>query len=52
MPNGKASLAEIVAATLQKYLSKESHVSEWAAITLNDDQKQYAALDAYATLMV
>ena len=52
VPNGKASLAAIVAATLQKYLSKESHVSEWAAITLNDDQKQYAALDAYATLMV
>ena len=52
VPNGKASLAEIVAATLQKYLSKESRVSEWAAITLNDDQKQYAALDAYATLMV
>ena len=52
MPNGKASLAGIVAATLEKHLSKESHASEWAATTLNDDQKHYAALDAYAALMV
>ena len=52
VPNGKASLAAIVAATLQKYLSKESRASEWATITLNDDQKQYAALDAYVALMI
>ena len=52
VPNGKASLAAIVAATLQKHLSKESCASEWAAITLNDDQKPYAALDAYVALMV
>jgi len=52
VPNGKASLAAIVAATLQKHLSKESRASEWAATTLDDDQKQYAALDAYVALMV
>ena len=39
-----------MAATLQKYFSKESRASEWAMITLNDDQKQYAALDAYVAL--
>ncbi|PPQ83062.1 hypothetical protein CVT25_005220 [Psilocybe cyanescens] len=50
--NGKASLAAIVAATLQQHLSKECRSSEWAAPILNDDQKQYAALDAYAALMV
>ena len=52
VPNGKAPLAEIVAATLQKYLSKESRASEWATITLSDEQKQYAALDAYVALMI
>jgi len=52
VPNGKASLAKIVAATLQKYLSKESRSSEWAAAMLDDDQRQYAALDAYVALMV
>jgi len=52
VPNGKASLAKIVAATLQKYLSKESRLSEWAAAMLDDDQRQYAALDVYVALMV
>ena len=45
-------MVAIVAATLQKYLSKESRASEWAVVTLNDDQKQYAALDAYVALMI
>lgn len=52
IPNGKASLAVIVASTLQRHLSKESRSSEWTATTLDDDQIQYAALDAYAALMV
>ena len=52
VPNGKTSLTAIVTATLQKHLSKESCASEWPAITLNDDQKQYAALDDYVALMI
>ncbi|KIJ92817.1 hypothetical protein K443DRAFT_125800 [Laccaria amethystina LaAM-08-1] len=52
VPNGQASLASIVAASLQHYLSKEFHSTEWAAEKLTDDQIQYAALDAYAALMV
>ena len=50
--NGKASLATIIAETLQRHLSKEARSSEWAASMLDDDQVQYAALDAYAVLMV
>ena len=52
VPNGQASLASIVAASLQHYLSKEFRSTEWAAEKLTDDQIQYAALDAYAALMV
>lgn len=52
VPNGQASLASIVAASLQHYLSKEFCSTEWAAEKLTDDQIQYAALDAYAALMV
>ena len=50
--NGKASLATIVAATLWWHLSKEARSSELATAMLDDDQVQYAALDAYAALMV
>ena len=52
MLNGQASLASIVAASLQNYPSKEFHSAEWAAAKLTYDQIQYAALDAYAALMV
>ena len=52
IPNGKASLASIVAATLQHYLSKEQRSTEWAAERLSDEQIHYAALDAYAGLLI
>lgn len=44
VPNAQASLASIVAATLQQYLSKEYRSTEWATERLTDDQIQYAAL--------
>lgn len=34
------------------YLSKECRTSEWGLPTLTDDQKQYAALDAYVALQI
>ena len=37
VPNGQASLASIVAASLQHYLSKEFCSTEWAAKKLTDD---------------
>ena len=52
VPNGQTSLTSIVAAILQHYLSKEFCSTECAAEKLTDDQIQYAALDAYAALMV
>ena len=52
VPNAQTSLTSIVAATLQLYLSKEFRSTEWGAEQLSDDQIQYAALDAYAGLLV
>ena len=52
LPNGQASLALIIVASFQIYLSKEFCSTEWAAEKLTDDQIQYAALDAYPALMV
>ena len=52
VPNGNASLAAITAATLSKNLSKEMRVSDWTAQKLSDKQVEYAALDAYAALLI
>lgn len=52
VPNAKASLAAITAATLQQYLSKECRPSEWGVAELSDNQKQYAALDAHVVLQI
>ena len=50
--SGKASLAEIAAATLQQSLSKEVWTSEWGAGMLTEDQVHYAALDAWVALEI
>lgn len=50
--SGKASLSEIVAATLQQSLSKEVRTSEWGADMLTEEQIHYAALDAWVALQI
>lgn len=50
--DGRASLATIAAATLHGYLSKECRLSEWSNPSLTDEQKEYAALDAYVALEI
>lgn len=47
---GTASLADIAAATLLGQLSKETHVSTWSSTQLSEEQKYYAALDAWIAL--
>ena len=50
--SGNASLAAITAATLQKNLLKDAHLSEWSAPELSNEQKDYAALDAWIVLSI
>jgi hypothetical protein len=50
--NGNASLAAITAAALHFSLSKESRSTEWTASELSEDQKVYAALDAWVALEI
>lgn len=50
--SGKASLAQITAATLQQSLSKEARTSEWGVAKLTQEQIQYAALDAWVALQI
>src|SRR5882762_4601863 len=50
--SGNASLAAITVATLQKNLSKEQRISEWSAPVLSNDQRDYAALDAWIVLSI
>ncbi|KIK69404.1 hypothetical protein GYMLUDRAFT_237207 [Collybiopsis luxurians FD-317 M1] len=52
VPTSNASLASIMAATLQQNLSKELRVSEWSLATLSDEQIAYAALDAHVALII
>jgi ribonuclease D len=50
--DGHASLATITAATLGLNLSKEACSSEWGALMLSEEQKHYAALDAWISLEI
>src|SRR5882762_8366201 len=50
--SGNASLAAITAVTLNKNLSKDPRISEWSAPELSDEQKDYAALDAWIVLSI
>ena len=49
---GNASLATITAATLGLNLSKEACSSEWGCLQLSEEQKDYAALDAWIALEI
>lgn len=53
VPSGKVGLAELAEKTLKRSLSKAPHVrlSNWEGV-LNDDQRKYAALDAWASLQI
>ncbi|CEP01101.1 hypothetical protein PBRA_008413 [Plasmodiophora brassicae] len=50
----RSSLAKLVENVLARNLPKPQHIrcSQWTADKLSDDQVEYAALDAYAGLMV
>ena len=52
--NGQASLAALVAAVLNERMPKDdgARFSAWDAGELSDEQKTYAALDAWASLVV
>jgi ribonuclease D len=50
--DGNASLASIVAVTLQQNLSKDTRSSQWTAPNLTEDQIEYAALDAWVTFPI
>ena len=50
--NGNVSLATITAASLGLNLSKEARLSEWGAPQLSEEQKHYAALDAWIALEI
>jgi hypothetical protein len=48
--SGNASLSAITAVTLN--LSKDTCISEWRTPELSDEQKDYAALDAWIVLFI
>lgn len=50
--SGNASLAAIAAATLSQNLSKEERISNWTTSHLTEEQKTYAALDAWILLEI
>lgn len=55
VPTGaKTDLASLCGTVLKRYLGKESSIreSDWSIDELSEDQKKYAALDAWASLKV